>query len=62
MAGIDTKTINRNRNLMENSTIESPYVAQIEDSDADYGEELYDQMPQDKVGLLPANERKRGKR
>ena len=62
MARIDTGAIDRNRRLMENSTIESPYVAQIEDSDADYGEQLYDNLPGDRIGLLPSNEKNRRKR
>ena len=53
------KQIKRNRSVMEDSTIQSPYEPQIGDSDADYGEKLYDQMPQDKVGFMPSNEKKR---
>ena len=63
MARLDTEAINRNRRLMENSTVEGPYVAQIEDEDSDYGERLYgDNMPADKVGFMPANERLRSKK
>ena len=59
MARIDTDAINRNRKVMENSTVEGPYVPQIEDSDADYGEKLYGEMPGDRIGLMPSNEKKR---
>jgi hypothetical protein len=61
MAKIDVQRINKNRRLMENSTIDSPYCPQIEDCDADYGEQLYGNMPPDKVGFLPANEKNRSK-
>ena len=48
---------------MEDSTIEGPYVPEIEDSVADYGERLYgDNMPADRVGFLPGGERNRRKR
>jgi hypothetical protein len=52
MAKLDVEQINRNRELMNNSTIESPYVAHIEDSDADYGEQLYGQLPPDHVDFM----------
>jgi hypothetical protein len=50
---LDVQQINRNRQCMNDSTIDSPFVAHIEDSDGDYGEYLYDNMPTDRVGLLP---------
>lgn len=50
---MDVKQIKMNRRLMEESTIESPIEPTIEDCDADYAERLYDQLPIDKVGLLP---------
>jgi hypothetical protein len=53
MAKIDTAQINRNRRIMADSTVESPYNAVIEDGDADYGERLYDQLPVDHLKLLP---------
>jgi hypothetical protein len=53
MPKLDIEQINRNRRVMNNSTIDSPYVAHIEDADADYGEQLYDKLPEDLVGLLP---------
>ncbi len=62
MSRIDLDQINKNRRVMENSTVDSPYVAHIEDSDADYGEKLYDNVPGDRVGLMPPNEKNRNKR
>jgi len=59
MSRIDSAQVNKNRRLMEDSTVESPYVEQIGDSDADYGERLYDQLPGDRVGLMPSTEKKR---
>ena len=59
---IDVEAINRNRKLMEQSTIDGPYVAQIEDAEADYGQQLYGNMPVDQVGLMPKNEKNRSKR
>ena len=53
MPRLDVEQINRNRRVMNDSTIDSPFVAHIEDSDADYGEFLYDNMPTDRVGILP---------
>jgi hypothetical protein len=37
---------------MANSTIDSPYEAHIEDSDSDYAEQLYGQLPPDHVGFM----------
>lgn len=62
MARIDTDAINRNRKVMQDSTIDSPYVPVIEDSDADFGQKLYDNMPADRVGFMPSNEKNRNKR
>lgn len=63
MAKIDEAQINKNRRIMEQSTIDSPYVPSLSDSDADFQERLYggDNMPADKVGLMPPNERNRSK-
>lgn len=59
---IDIDQINRNRRVMEDSTIDSPYIFPLEDSDADFPEYLYDRVPGDRVGLLPPNEKNRNKR
>jgi hypothetical protein len=63
MTKLDTEAIAKNRRTMENSTIDSPLCAQIEDSDSDYGVRLYggDNMPADQVGLMPPNEKNRSK-
>ena len=53
MARIDVQQINRNKAVMQDSTVDSPYVAHFEDSDADFPERLYDNLPTDRVGLLP---------
>jgi hypothetical protein len=54
---IDVEQIARNRRVMNDSVIDSPYVAHIEDSDADYGEYLYDNLPDDRVGFMPPTEK-----
>lgn len=59
---IDTDQINKNRRLMNDSTVESPYNAVLEDSDSDLPEMLYDRVPGDRVGLMPSNEKQRSKR
>lgn len=62
MANIDAKQINKNRKTMDDSTIESPYVDTFADSDGDIPERLYaDNLPADKVGLMPPNEKNRGR-
>ena len=53
VARINTKMIDANRRLTAENTIESPYNAVFDDSEADYIERLYDQLPPDKVGFLP---------
>ena len=59
---IDVDQINTNRRIMQDSTIDSPYVQPLEDSDADFPEFLFDRVPGDRVGLLPPNEKNRSKR
>lgn len=54
---IDSEQVARNRRVMNDSTIDSPYVAHIEDCDADYGEYLYDNLPTDRVGFMPPTEK-----
>lgn len=56
---IDVAQINRNIRLTEDSTQETPFNEEIMAGEADYGERLYDQMPDDKVGFMPTG-RKRG--
>lgn len=63
MAGINVDAINANRRIMENSTIESPYVDTFADMEIDIPQRLFDDnMPADRVGLMPQNERNRSKR
>ena len=63
MSRIDVDAINKNRRIMADSTIEGPYVPTFEDSETDIPDRLYsDNMPADRVGLLPANEKNRSKR
>jgi len=62
VADLDAKQINKNRKTMDDSTIESPYVDTWADSDGDIPERLFaDNMPADKVGLMPPNEKNRGR-
>lgn len=63
MSRIDVDAINTNRRIMAESTIESPYVATFDDMEIDIPQRLYDDnMPADRVGLMPQNERNRNKR
>jgi hypothetical protein len=62
MARIDMSEINRNRRVCADNTIESPFNAAMEDTDADYPQRLYDQLPEDNIGLMPTNERLRSKK
>jgi hypothetical protein len=59
VARIDTSQITRNRKVIADSTIESPYGIVMEDADADFPERLYDQMPDDRVGLIQDGRRGR---
>ncbi len=63
MAKIDAEQINKNRRTMDESTIDSPYVPSLGDSDGDLPEQLFaDNMPTDKVGFMPPNEKNRSRR
>jgi hypothetical protein len=53
MAKIAESQINKNRRVMADSTIESPYNVVYEDSENDIPEHLFDAVPKDKIGLLP---------
>jgi hypothetical protein len=53
MAKLDTAQINKNRRIMAESTVESPYAAVIDDSDADFAERLYNQLPPDPLKNVP---------
>lgn len=53
MSKIDEAQLNRNRRVMAESTVESPYNAVMEDSTTDIPEHLFDSVPKDTSGLLP---------
>lgn len=55
---IDVPQIERNRRLTEDSNMETPFNEEIIAGDADYGERLYDQLPEDHVGFMPGNRKK----
>lgn len=55
---IDVEQINRNTKLIEDSNMETPFNEEIMAGDADYGERLYDQMPEDRVGFMTNGRRK----
>ena len=52
---IDVDQIERNRRLTEDNTVDSPFNEEIMAGEANYGERLYDQLPEDRVGFLPTN-------
>lgn len=56
---IDVTQIERNRRVALDSTQNSPFMEEIEAGDADYGERLYDQMPEDRVGFLTNGHRRK---
>jgi hypothetical protein len=49
---IDVEQINRNIQTTEDSYLESPINEEIIAGDADYGDVLFNSMPEDRVGLL----------
>jgi hypothetical protein len=53
VAKIDESQINKNRRVMADSTIESPYNVVYDDSENDIPEHLFDNLPKDKVGFMP---------
>lgn len=56
---IDVQQINRNRRLAMDTTQETPFLEEIEAGSADYGEALYDNMPQDRVGFMTNGHKRR---
>lgn len=56
---IDVEQINRNRRVVADSTQETPFNEEIAAGDADYGEQLYDNLPIDKVGFMPGTKKGR---
>ena len=55
---IDVQQIERNRRLIEDSTRDSPQNEEILAGDANYGERLYGQLPEDRVGFMPGNKKR----
>jgi len=53
MAKIDVNQIDKNRRIVAQNTVESPYNAVFADADADFIERLYEQLPPDHIGILP---------
>jgi hypothetical protein len=49
---IDVEQINRNIQTTEDSYLESPFNEEIMAGDADYGDVLFNSMPEDRVGFL----------
>ena len=49
---IDVEQINRNIRTVNDSTQDTPFNEEIIAGDADYGEVLYNAMPEDRVGFL----------
>lgn len=54
---VDERQVKRNREVVEDSTAETPWNADISDSDADWGEQLYDNLPDDRVGFMPGEKK-----
>ncbi len=49
---IDVEQIERNIRVVQDSTFESPINEEVMAGEAEYGERLFDQMPEDKIGLM----------
>ena len=49
---IDVEQIDRNIRTTEDSNMETPFNEEIMAGDADYGDVLYNSMPEDKIGLM----------
>jgi hypothetical protein len=56
---IDVEQINRNTRLVQDSNWESPQNEDIMSGEADYGERLFDQLPEDKVGFMSNGHKRR---
>jgi hypothetical protein len=55
---IDVEQIDRNIATTEDSYLESPFNEEIMAGDADYGDVLFNSLPEDRVGFM-TNGRKR---
>lgn len=49
---IDVEQINRNIRTTEDSNYEGPFNEEIMAGDADYGDVLFNSLPEDKIGLM----------
>ena len=49
---IDVEQINRNIRTTEDDSLDSPFNEEIMAGDADYGDALFNSMPEDKVGFM----------
>lgn len=49
---IDVEQIDRNIRTTEDSNYEGPFNEEIMAGDANYGDVLFNSMPEDKIGLL----------
>lgn len=49
---IDVEQIDRNIRTTEDSNLESPFNEEIMAGDADYGDVLFNSLPEDRVGLM----------
>lgn len=56
---IDVAQIDRNRRTMLDSTVDSPFVEEISAGEANYGEALYDNLPEDRVGFMTNGHKRR---
>jgi hypothetical protein len=56
---VDVEQIGRNRRLARGTTEDSPIMEEIEAGSATYGERLFDQMPEDRVGFMTNGHKKR---
>jgi hypothetical protein len=56
---IDVEQINRNIRTVHDSNMETPFNEEVMAGEADYGERLYGQMPEDKIGLMTNGHKRR---
>jgi hypothetical protein len=59
---IDVEQIDRNILTTEDSTLESPWNEEVMSGDADWGPQLFNQMPEDRVGFMTNGRNRRDRR
>jgi hypothetical protein len=59
---IDVEQIDRNIETTENSYLESPFNEEIMAGDANYGDVLFNSMPEDRVGLMTNGRNRKDRR